>query len=99
MAIEPDPSGQLATTARLGHSGATDPGPALAEEAKERLREIVEGFLFRRLRGEDGKHIRRLLVKSPPGLGKTREAIGWRERETASCDKDWACGEPGGINQ
>jgi hypothetical protein len=47
-----------------------------AEEAKARLREIVEGFFFRRLKGEDGKHIRRLLVRSPPGLGKTREAIG-----------------------
>jgi hypothetical protein len=48
-----------------------------AQEAKERLREIVEGFFFRRLRTEDGKRIRRLLVKSPPGLGKTREAIDW----------------------
>jgi hypothetical protein len=51
--------------------------PLSAEEAKARLREIVEGFFFRRLKGEDGKHIRRLLVKSPPGLGKTREAIQW----------------------
>jgi hypothetical protein len=33
-----------------------------AQEAKERLREIVEGFFFRRLRTEDGKRIRRLLV-------------------------------------
>jgi hypothetical protein len=39
-----------------------------AEEAKERLREIVEGFFFRRLRSEDDKRISRLLVKSPPGL-------------------------------
>jgi hypothetical protein len=46
-----------------------------AEEAKARLREIVKGFFSWRLKGEDGKHIRRLLVKSPPGLGKTREAI------------------------
>ena len=46
-----------------------------AEEAKERLREIVEGFFFRRLRGEGGKQVGRLLVKSPPGLGKTREAV------------------------
>jgi hypothetical protein len=45
-----------------------------ALEAKQRLHEIVEGFL-RRLRSEDGKRIQRLLVKSPPGLGKTREAI------------------------
>jgi hypothetical protein len=49
----------------------------LAPGANERLREIVEGFFFRRLTGEDGKRIRWLLVKSPPGLGKTREAIGW----------------------
>jgi hypothetical protein len=48
-----------------------------AQEAKDRLREIVEGFFFRRLRTEDSKTIRRLLVKSPPGLGKTREAIEW----------------------
>jgi hypothetical protein len=34
-------------------------------------REIVEGFFFRRLRAEDGRRIERLLVKSPPGLGKT----------------------------
>ena len=46
-----------------------------AEEAKERLREIVEGFFFRRLRSEDGKRVGRLLVKSPPGLGKTTQAI------------------------
>jgi hypothetical protein len=41
-----------------------------ASEAKERLREIVEGFFFRKLRSEDGKRVGRLLVKSPPGLGK-----------------------------
>ena len=35
-----------------------------ADQAKARLREIIEGFFFRRLKGEDGKHIRRLLVKS-----------------------------------
>ena len=44
------------------------------------MREIVEGFFFRRLRTEDGKRISRLLVKSPPGLGKTREAIEWAIR-------------------
>jgi hypothetical protein len=49
----------------------------LAQDAKDRLREIVEGFFFRRLRIEDGKRVGRLLVKSPPGLGKTREAIHW----------------------
>jgi hypothetical protein len=45
------------------------PSPDLcsAEEAKEKLRELIEGFFFRRLKGEDGKHIQRLLVKSPPG--------------------------------
>jgi hypothetical protein len=51
-----------------------------AEKAKARLREIIEGFFFRRLKGEDGKRIGRLLVKSPPGLGKTREAIDWAIR-------------------
>jgi|SRR5271165_38312 len=60
---------------------ALPPAPSTAllsaEEAKERLREIVEGFFFRRLRTEDGKAIRRLLVKSPPGLGKTRQAVHW----------------------
>jgi hypothetical protein len=54
-----------------------------AEEAKERLREVVEGFFFRRLRSEDGKRIGRLLVKSPPGLGKTREAMHWAIRYQA----------------
>ena len=54
-----------------------------AEEAKDRLREIVEGFFFRRLRSEDGKRIGRLLVKSPPGLGKTREAVHWAIRYQA----------------
>jgi hypothetical protein len=43
-----------------------------AQKASERLREIVEGFFFRRLRAEDGKAIRRLQVKCPPRLGKTR---------------------------
>src|SRR2546430_116185 len=53
------------------------PGPALlsAQEAKDRLCEIVEGFVFRRLRTDDGGRVGRLLVKSPPGLGKTRQAI------------------------
>jgi hypothetical protein len=58
---------------------AFDPPPAdvllSAEEAKQRLREIVEGFFFRRLRTEDGKRIGRLLIKSPPGLGKTTQAV------------------------
>jgi hypothetical protein len=34
-----------------------------AQEAKDRLREIVKCLFFRRLRTEDGKRIRRLLVK------------------------------------
>jgi hypothetical protein len=51
-----------------------------AQEAKDRLRDIVEGFFFRRLRTEDGKPIRHLLVKSPPGLGKTTQAIEWAIR-------------------
>jgi hypothetical protein len=58
-----------------------------APEAKKRLREIVEGFFFRRLTTEDGKRIRRLLVKSPPGLGKTREAIDWTIRYQAEQGK------------
>jgi hypothetical protein len=48
-----------------------------AQEANERVREIVEGFFFWRLRTEDRTRIRRLLVKSPPGLGKTTEVIDW----------------------
>ena len=51
-----------------------------AQEAKKQLREIVEGFFFRRLRAEDGKPTQHLLVKSPPGLGKMREAIHWAIR-------------------
>jgi hypothetical protein len=52
------------------------PGPALlsAQEAKDRLCEIVEGFFFRRLRTDDGGRVGRLL-KSPPGLGKTPSRI------------------------
>jgi hypothetical protein len=65
----------------------TPPSPSTvllsAKEAKDRLREIVEGFFLRRLKTEDGKRIRRLLVKSPPGLGKTREAVHWAIRYQA----------------
>lgn len=38
----------------------------LGQEAKDRLREIVEGFFFRRFRSGDGKRIEQLIVKSPP---------------------------------
>jgi hypothetical protein len=49
--------------------GRIIPSPQLLspQEAKEKLRELIEGFFFRRLKGDDGKHIPRLLVKSPPG--------------------------------
>lgn len=41
---------------------------------------IVEGFFFRQ-RSEQGQPPpRHLLVKSPPGLGKTREAMDWATR-------------------
>jgi hypothetical protein len=67
--------------------GTLEPPPSAAllsaEEAKERLREIVEGFFFRRLRSEDDKRISRLLVKSPPGLGKTSGAMHWAIRYQA----------------
>jgi hypothetical protein len=48
-----------------------------AGNAKEKLREIVEGFFFRRRNEEGQSPIRHLLVKSPPGLGKTKEAMEW----------------------
>lgn len=71
-----------------------------AQEAKDRLREIVEGFFFRRLRTEAGKAIRRLLIKSPPGLGKTREAIGWAIRCQAEQEgKDGTRLSVGDFNQ
>jgi hypothetical protein len=51
-----------------------------AQEAGDRLREIVEGFFFRRRRGEGQPPARHLLVRSPPGLGKTKEAMEWATR-------------------
>jgi hypothetical protein len=39
-----------------------------AQEAKERMREIVEGFFVRRLRTEDGKRVGRLLALETPHL-------------------------------
>ena len=57
------------------------PGPSTpllsAQEAKDRLREIVEGFFFRRFRSGDGKRIEQL-VKSP--LSKARRDWARRER-------------------
>ena len=59
-----------------------DPADVLlsAEEAKDRLREIVEGFFFRRRNGRGELPARQLLVRSPPGLGKTKEAMEWATR-------------------
>jgi hypothetical protein len=64
------PAGMLAIPNALLDASSRTPSPALlsADEAKTRLREIVEGFFFRRFKGEDGKQMRRLLAKSPPGL-------------------------------
>jgi hypothetical protein len=56
-----------------------------AEEAKRRLRKIVEEFFFRR--GRQGETAaRHLLVRSPPGLGKTKEAMEWATRYQAEQD-------------
>jgi hypothetical protein len=43
----------------------------------QRLREIVEGFFFRHHDDQGQPLARHLLVKSPPGLGKTKEAMEW----------------------
>jgi hypothetical protein len=51
-----------------------------AHEAKDRLREIVEGFFFRRRSDQGQPPPRHLLVRSPPGLGKTKEAMEWATR-------------------
>jgi hypothetical protein len=51
-----------------------------AEKASEQLREIVEGFFFRRRNEEGQPPARQLLVRSPPGLGKTKEAMEWATR-------------------
>ena len=48
-----------------------------APEAKQQLQDIVEKFFFWTLQGEDGQVATRLLVRSPPGLGKTKEALDW----------------------
>jgi len=58
------------------------------------LREIVEGFFYRGLRTEDGARIRRLLIKSPPGLGKTKQALEWAIRYLKRKDgRRWALGD------
>lgn len=49
-----------------------------AQEAAQQLRHIVGEFFSWTLQLEDGHHaVTRLLVRSPPGLGKTREALDW----------------------
>jgi hypothetical protein len=62
-----------------------------AGEAGERLREIVEQFFFRRLRTEHSKPIGRLLIKSPPGLGKTTQAIKCAIRYQAEQERKDGC--------
>src|SRR5262249_17882817 len=51
-----------------------------AQEATRRLRQIVEGFFFRGQNGRGQRSARQLLVRSPPGLGKTKEAMEWAVR-------------------
>src|SRR5271169_819793 len=54
-----------------------------AQEAKDRLREIVEGFFFRRRNNQAQPPVRHLLIRSPPGLRKTKEAMEWATRYPA----------------
>jgi hypothetical protein len=58
------------------------PSPTLlsVEQAGEQLREIVEEFFFRRRKDEGKPLARQVLVRSPPGLGKTNEAMEWATR-------------------
>jgi hypothetical protein len=52
-----------------------------ADEAKAQLRDMIEQFFFRKLVLKEGSPpVRQLLVKSPPGLGKTKEAMRWAIR-------------------
>jgi hypothetical protein len=76
----------LLPLARLGHIGATAQRCSpLGGGGKERLRKIVEEFFFRR--GRQGETAaRHLLVRSPPGLGKTKEAMEWATRYQAEQD-------------
>jgi hypothetical protein len=64
------PAGILTIRQAVLDASSPPPSPDLlsAEEAKEKLREIVEGFFFRRLRTEGGKRICRRLDKTPPSL-------------------------------
>ena len=56
----------------LGHIGATPSTVLLsAEQATEKLPQIVEGFFFRHRDGQGQRPARRLFVRSAPGLGKT----------------------------
>ena len=63
--------------------------PLSAQEAKDRLREIVEAFFFRRRSDQGRPPAPQLLVRSPPGLGKTKEAMEWATRyQTEQQGKD-----------
>jgi hypothetical protein len=61
-------------------SPAPSPDLLSAEEAKEKLRELIEGFFSRRPDSQGQVPARQLLVRSPPGLGKTKEAMEWATR-------------------
>jgi hypothetical protein len=58
------------------------PSPTLlsVEQAGEQLRQIVEEFFFRRRNDHRQPPARQVLVRSPPGLGKTKEAMEWATR-------------------
>ena len=63
--------------------------PSRPSEAKDRLREIVEAFFFRRRSDQGRPPAPQLLVRSPPGLGKTKEAMEWATRyQTEQQGKD-----------
>jgi hypothetical protein len=65
----------LAFAGRLGRI-ATNPGTVLlsANEAKERLREIVKGFFFRR-RNDGGKPSARQLTAQMPSIARAGTAL------------------------
>jgi hypothetical protein len=68
------PSPLIASHGAVLDTLPSTPSTALlsTQEAKDRLREIVEGFFFRRLRTEDRTRIGPRLVQSPPSLEETR---------------------------